>query len=294
MPEQPAQHRPRPDYGSECVIRLASGATIRTDTYADSPGGSSYVRVCAPDGSETGYWSCTEWAEAPQEVMGAILGAAATPARPGPGGPFRLTGDAAVAAWLAGEGPGAGFLYNQDIAGLIQDAAGAGIITAGPDGAVLSAECCTDRDGTPDCWRVLVHVPALGCCLASDPCQATEDAPGALELLRQAAGAANDLLSGAGHAAASAEDRMSRAVNDGTDFVTGYLDIGDRDIDLGNIFANAIATAWHRQGTFTWEDFISENWSASPGEDDDPATWHDWEPEAAPGAAPGGTGSGQA
>jgi len=38
--------------------------------------GSSYVRVCGPDGREAGYWTWTEWKEDPQLVMGAILGAA--------------------------------------------------------------------------------------------------------------------------------------------------------------------------------------------------------------------------
>jgi hypothetical protein len=64
------------DYGDECVIALASGRTIRTDSYADSPEGSTYVRVCDLDGAEVGYWTSDEWREAPEEVMGAILGAA--------------------------------------------------------------------------------------------------------------------------------------------------------------------------------------------------------------------------
>jgi hypothetical protein len=63
-------------YGDECIIDLASGRTIRTDSYADSPEGSTYVRVCEADGAEAGYWTCDEWREAPEEVMGAILGAA--------------------------------------------------------------------------------------------------------------------------------------------------------------------------------------------------------------------------
>ena len=64
------------DYGDECVIELASGRTIRTDSYADSPEGSTYVRVCDLDSAEVGYWTSDEWREAPEEVMGAILGAA--------------------------------------------------------------------------------------------------------------------------------------------------------------------------------------------------------------------------
>lgn len=62
--------------GKECVIELANGRTIRTDTYQANPGGSSYVRICEADGSELGYWISDEWAEDPQGVMGAILGAA--------------------------------------------------------------------------------------------------------------------------------------------------------------------------------------------------------------------------
>jgi hypothetical protein len=73
------------DYGTECVIQLANGNTIRTDTYDSNPAGSSYVRVCAADGREIAYWTYTEWAEDPQLVMGAILGAASSQhARPKP------------------------------------------------------------------------------------------------------------------------------------------------------------------------------------------------------------------
>ena len=64
------------DYGDECVIELASGRTIRTDSYADSPEGSTYVRICDQDGTEAAYWTSDEWREEPGEVMGAILGAA--------------------------------------------------------------------------------------------------------------------------------------------------------------------------------------------------------------------------
>src|SRR5260370_5295785 len=66
------------DFERECVIQLANGNTIRTDTYDGNPAGSSYVRVCAPDGREIAYWTYTEWAEDPQLVMGAFLGAAAS------------------------------------------------------------------------------------------------------------------------------------------------------------------------------------------------------------------------
>ena len=66
------------EYGAECVIPLGNGNTIRTDSYQDNPAGSSYVRVCGPDGREIAYWSYPEWAEDPRLVMGAILGAAAS------------------------------------------------------------------------------------------------------------------------------------------------------------------------------------------------------------------------
>jgi len=58
------------------VIEVAGGCTIRTDSAEASPAGSSYVRVCTPDGSEIGYWDSAEWQEEPELVMGAILGAA--------------------------------------------------------------------------------------------------------------------------------------------------------------------------------------------------------------------------
>ena len=100
----------------ECVIQLGNGGTIRTDSYDSNPAGSSYVRVCAPGGGEVAYWVSTEWAEDPQLVMGAILGAAisAHPARrrPGPAGGSRTqpagaqgtprdVSDEQVTAWIA-------------------------------------------------------------------------------------------------------------------------------------------------------------------------------------------------
>lgn len=75
---------PAGGYGDECVIRLANGNTIRTDSYSAHEAGSSYVRVCGPDEREVAYWSCDEWREDPELVMGAILGAANTPAGGGP------------------------------------------------------------------------------------------------------------------------------------------------------------------------------------------------------------------
>jgi hypothetical protein len=81
------------DPSSECVLLLVNGHTIRTDTYAANPAGSSYVRVGGPDGHEITYWSCTEWADDPQIVMAAILGAAV-------GGPARVPSPAGDGAAL--------------------------------------------------------------------------------------------------------------------------------------------------------------------------------------------------
>lgn len=66
----------RAGYGPECVLRLVTGVTVRTEPYSANEGGVSYVRVCAPDGREIAYWDYSEWAEDPQGVMGAIFGAA--------------------------------------------------------------------------------------------------------------------------------------------------------------------------------------------------------------------------
>lgn len=69
-----------PDYGEELALRIAaSGREIRTN--AGAPGeaivGADYIRVLDAQGRELAYWSHTEWAEEPVEVLGAILGAAA-------------------------------------------------------------------------------------------------------------------------------------------------------------------------------------------------------------------------
>jgi hypothetical protein len=98
----------------------------------------------------------------------------------------------------------------------------------------------------------------------------------ALGEARQVLGAPGDGPSGASRMA-GAESRMSAAVNAGTDFVQEELDLRDRDIDLTNVVANAIATAWHCRGQgFTWAEFIAACWSAEPGSEEDPASWWDW------------------
>jgi hypothetical protein len=82
------------------------------------------------------------------------------------------------------------------------------------------------------------------------------------------------------------EERMNQAVSNGTDFAVDQLDLGDRDMDLGNIFANAIALSWKLQEPpRTWPEFIAEQWSAEPGTSEDPATWRDFAPCPASAAA---------
>lgn len=58
------------DYGPECVIPLPDGRAIHTPAH---PEPCSYVRVTF-EGREIVYWVCDEWQEAPEEVMGAIMG----------------------------------------------------------------------------------------------------------------------------------------------------------------------------------------------------------------------------
>jgi hypothetical protein len=77
--------------------------------------------------------------------------------------------------------------------------------------------------------------------------------------------------------APDADDRMRRAINDGIDFIHEHLGLNERDADLANVIGNAIGTAWsHQEPPATWAEFIGENWSADPGEKEDPATWWDW------------------
>ena len=65
--------------GNECVIELANGNALRCPAY---PAPCSYVRVTNREGRETSYWDRDEWERAPDEVMGAILGAACSDAGP--------------------------------------------------------------------------------------------------------------------------------------------------------------------------------------------------------------------
>jgi hypothetical protein len=57
----------------ECVVKLQSGATLRTSPY---PIKADYIRVCAPDGREVGYWVKDEFLEDFEGVFGAVMGLA--------------------------------------------------------------------------------------------------------------------------------------------------------------------------------------------------------------------------
>ena len=57
---------------AESEIKLGNGCTVRCPAY---PEACSYVRVVDAEGVELAYWDSAEWAEAPEEVMGSIMGA---------------------------------------------------------------------------------------------------------------------------------------------------------------------------------------------------------------------------
>ena len=57
---------------NETTIRLPSGRELRAPVY---PVPCTYLRIVNADGTERAYWDCEEWAEDPQDVMGAIVGA---------------------------------------------------------------------------------------------------------------------------------------------------------------------------------------------------------------------------
>lgn len=60
------------DYGKEAMLVAHTGFQLR---YSAETELCEYVRVCDPLGREIVYWNSDEWAEDPQLVMGALLGA---------------------------------------------------------------------------------------------------------------------------------------------------------------------------------------------------------------------------
>lgn len=68
------------EYGSECILRTPSGRELRCPAH---PEPCHYVRVCE-GGFEIAYWNMDELREDPEEVMAAIMGAAANGVFPKP------------------------------------------------------------------------------------------------------------------------------------------------------------------------------------------------------------------
>lgn len=60
----------------EMVLILQNGNMLACESYDMNPVGTSYIRIFNVLGEEIGYWISDEWAENPQLVMGAIMGAA--------------------------------------------------------------------------------------------------------------------------------------------------------------------------------------------------------------------------
>lgn len=83
------------DFGPEAMLVAHTGFQLR---YSAETEMCEYVRVCDPLGRELMYWNSDEWAEDPQLVMGAILGALVR-GRPAEAvKPVRTTKPASVAA----------------------------------------------------------------------------------------------------------------------------------------------------------------------------------------------------
>jgi len=61
-------------YPEEYCVMTESGNEIRCPAY---PNPCEYVRIVDPVVGEVAYWDSAEWQEAPEEVMGAILGSLA-------------------------------------------------------------------------------------------------------------------------------------------------------------------------------------------------------------------------
>lgn len=59
----------------EVGIALENGRWIVTQSAAANPFGVDHVRIVDAEGNEVGYWISDEWRDAPESVMGAIIGA---------------------------------------------------------------------------------------------------------------------------------------------------------------------------------------------------------------------------
>jgi hypothetical protein len=60
----------------ECWIEMPHNIVLAFSNYKTDPLGCTYIRMLdSRTGGELLYWSCTEWQEEPENVMGAIMGA---------------------------------------------------------------------------------------------------------------------------------------------------------------------------------------------------------------------------
>ena len=62
------------DHGNEIQVPTVNGERLCFETTHDNSEGCSYIRFVDANGNQLAYWVCNEWKEAPQEVMGAIMG----------------------------------------------------------------------------------------------------------------------------------------------------------------------------------------------------------------------------
>lgn len=61
---------------SECVVDTIEGQALVFPSVETNEAGCDYIRfIRTSDQRELLYWIASEWAEAPEEVMGAIMGA---------------------------------------------------------------------------------------------------------------------------------------------------------------------------------------------------------------------------
>ena len=64
-------------YVGELIIPLPNGGTLRCGKGTDYLYG-NYLRVCNAAGDEVVYWDKQEWADEPEQVIGAVFVAATT------------------------------------------------------------------------------------------------------------------------------------------------------------------------------------------------------------------------
>lgn len=62
------------DESGDLQISFPNGESLRFDSVENNPNGVSFVRFYDNEGDEVVGWSCDEWGEDPEGVMGAIFG----------------------------------------------------------------------------------------------------------------------------------------------------------------------------------------------------------------------------